>query len=336
MVSLGMGAVSAIGAAIYWTIGIAVDVHWEMPILLGLCVTLTGACAAMMNYLMRHDRFRTASASLVVRTGTAVVAQLAMAFAAASAASLILGFTLGLVVQAAFLALALRISAQRLPFRRRDVGAMYRRYRRQVAVDIPSTLIAAFSLNLPTFLLGLLFNSRVVGFYSIGNRLAVTPLQLFNDALGQTFFQKAARANEAKGHFWDEMKFALLTSGIISLGVLAAILLLARPFIILYLGRDWTPAADMLVILAPMLAMRSLTMSIATTVFVLRKAHWLLFHNIATVALTMLAYAIAAALSMTPIGFLGVTALLLGLEYAVFALFLIWASGRQKRVVTNI
>lgn len=331
LVSAGMGLASAVLSVAYWAFYARGIELLLLPLLLGLCVFLTGACSAMMYALMREDRFRASSSSLVTRIGGTVVVQLALAAVAPSGLSLSLGFASGLVAQALFLLIVHARTSGVPRFRRRDVRAMARRFRRQVAVDIPSTLIAAFSLNLLTFILAGLYGQRVTGFYSIGNRLAITPLQLFNDALGQTFFQKAARAQEAKGHFWDEMKFSLLTSGLISLGVLAAILLFARPFIILYLGRQWAPAADMLVILAPMLAMRSLAMSIATTVFVMRAAHWLFIHNVANVGVTIAAWGIASLLGLGPVAFLGVAALMIGLEYTAFALFLIWASRSQQR-----
>lgn len=328
-IAAGVGLVSMAGAAIYFQLS-ATAVHPALPVLLGLSVFLTGVCSAQSMFLMRHERYRATSSSLLVRTGGAVVVQLALALVAATALSLILGFVFGLLAQAVMLALVIwrRIGPGKPKLR--DMRAMFFRFRRQVTVDIPSTLIAAFSLNLLTFLLAALYGTRTVGFYSIGNRLAVVPLQLFNDALGQTFFQKAARGHEARGHFWDEMKFSLVTSGLLSIGVLVAILLLARPFITIYLGAQWAPAADMLVIMAPMLAVRSLTMSIGTTVFVLRSAHWLFIHNVANVAVTLIAFAIAHFMHLSPLQFLEVAATLLALEYGAFALFLIAAARRTR------
>jgi len=330
----GAGLLSALGAAVYFQLSAtAVGPAW--PILLGLSVFLTGVCSAQSMFLMRHDRYRATSSSLLVRTGGAVVVQIALAFVAATAFSLIVGFVFGLLAQALMLAAVIwrRINPSRPKMR--DMRAMFFRFRRQVMVDIPSTLIAAFSLNLLTFLLSGLYGTRTVGFYSIGNRLAVVPLQLFNDALGQTFFQKAARGHEARGHFWDEMKFSLVTSGLLSVGVLIAILLLARPFITIYLGAQWAPAGDMLVIMAPMLAIRSLTMSIGTTVFVLRSAHWLFIHNVANVLVTLAAFAIARFMHLSSLQFLEVAATFLAMEYAAFGLFLIATARRTRSIALS-
>jgi O-antigen/teichoic acid export membrane protein len=328
-IAAAVGLLSIGAAALYWQLS-GRGTGMLLPLLLGLSVTLTGVCSAQSMFLMRHDRYRAQSLSVLTRTGGAVLAQIGLGLVAATAMSLILGFVFGLLAQALLLAGVIWLRLDPRWPRLRDMRAMFFRFRHQVAVDIPSTLIAAFSLNLLTFLLAALYDTRTVGFYSIGNRLAIVPLALFNDALSQTFFQKAARAKETKGHFWDEMKFSLVTSALLSVAVLAGIVLLARPFITMYLGRQWAPSADMLIILAPMLAVRSLTMSIGTTVFVMRSAHWLFIHNVANVVTTLSAYGISVWLGLSALNFLIVASALLTIEYALFAVFLI-AKARGAR-----
>ncbi|MFS2109180.1 oligosaccharide flippase family protein [Sphingomonas sp. Sphisp140] len=329
-IAAGMGLVSTVGSALYWGVTGA-GVSPVLPLMLGLCVFLTGFCAASSLYLMRHDAYRLNSASLLLRTGGTVLVQIGLAFVWRDPMSLIVGFTAGFAAQALLLAWAVwRFVPPRRP-RLSQMRAMFARYRRQVTVDIPSTFIAAVSLNLLTFLLLSLYGEQAVGYYSLGNRIAILPLQLFNDALSQVFFQKAARAQEERGDFWNEMKFNVIASGLLSIGVLCGVWLLAKPFITIYLGQRWAPAGDILIILAPMLAVRSLCMSIGTTVFVLRRAHWLLLHNIANAAVLGIAYLIARASGLELNSFLWLAAGLLIVEYGAFALWLILAAWRGRK-----
>lgn len=317
----GMGALSATGGAIYWwsVEGVADPLR---PLLLGLTVFFTGFCAAAALYLMRHDWYRVNSASLLARTGAVVLLQVGLAFVWPHPLALIVGFTTGFALQAAIFAWTIWRHIPAGPPRARPMRAMFRRYKRQVAVDIPSTFVAAVSLNLLIFTLAILYGEAVAGFYALGLRIAIMPLQLFNDSLSQVFFQKASQAQRERGEFWPEMKFNLLTSGLFSLAVLAGIWLFAHPFVRLYLGEAWLPAADILVVLAPMLAARSIAMSVATAVFVLKRAHWLLVHNIATAAMHGIAFAVALALDLGAMPFLYLAAALLTAEYLLFALFL--------------
>lgn len=76
-------------------------------------------------------------------------------------------------------------------------------------------------------------------------------------------------------------------------------------------------------------------MSIATTVFVLRAAHWLFVHNVATVILPLAACAAAVLLHLSPIGFLIVASGLLFVEYAAFGGFLALAAKRDRALLAR-
>lgn len=332
-VALIVATVATIGMSVWWW-------HTNTPSpgllapLLFVAVLLTGVANAVTMYLMRHEAFRFASVGVVVRTAVTVLVQLGAALLAPTAAGLIAGFCLGLVAQAGLgLALTRRDHAMGRPDPA-AMRAMFRQFRRQVSVDIPSTLLAAISINLMPFLLQFLYGIRAVGFFAVGQRIAVLPLQLFNDSLAQVFFQRAARAHEERGEFWREFRFTLIASGAISLAMLAGLVLLAKPVVRIYLGPGWDVAGTILVILAPMLAMRSVTMSLATTVFVLKRPEWLFLHNIASVGAIALAFALAWTGGADLIRFLELLALLQGVEYLGFGLLLTLAARRKKQAVS--
>ena len=155
------------------------------------------------------------------------------------------------------------------------------------------------------------------------------PLQLFNDSLSQVFFQRAARAQEERGEFWQEFRFTLLWSGLISLAMLLGMIFLARPVLAIYLGPGWDLAATILIIMAPMLAIRSVTMSLATTVFVLRRPEWLLFHNIAGVVAIAGAFAFAWGTGAGLTEFLLILAILQGAELLCFFAVIAIAARKQ-------
>ena len=336
LVALIVSIIASIGIGIYWW---AIDtpmIGFLVPLLF-VTILLTGAANAVTMYLMRHEAFSFASTGVVVRTATTVIVQLTVAFIWPSAAGLIAGFALGLVGQAA---LGLFLTRRSHSIGRPRIGpmrAMFRRFRRQVSLDIPSTLLSALSINLMPFILQFLYGIRAVGFYSVGQRIAMLPLQLFNDSLSQVFFQRAARAQEERGEFWREFRFTLLASGAISLAMLVGLLLFAQPAVDFYLGPGWEMAGTILVILAPMLALRSVTMSLATTVFVLKRPGWLLLHNVASVAAIAISFIIAWWFNLGLVLFLQVLAVMQGAEYLVFGMVLgaaAW-SGQKRQLETG-
>jgi lipopolysaccharide exporter len=330
-----VGLLSALGAAVYWYLA-GQHVGVALPLLLGLTVALTGICAALSMFMMRHDRYRTQSVSVLTRTASAVLVQVALGLFAATSFSLVLGFVFGLVAQALLLTIETWRHLKPRPPRAREIRAMFFRFRRQVTMDIPSALLSGFYLNILTLFLGVISNQRTVGFYAIGNRLAAVPLQLVNDALSQTFFQKAARARESKGHFWEEMKFGFLTSGALSVAVLVGIVLFARPFIVIYMGARWAPAATMLIILAPMLAAMSVTQSIATAVFVLRKTHWRLIQMTSLFVLHLVIFAVARSLHLSVYVYLAIVSATFAVAWTGYGAVLLIGSRRRFAAVSNV
>lgn len=326
--ALAVAALAAVVLGLYWSWVAAPHLGLLVPLLF-VSVLLTGVANATTMYLMRNESFRYASLGGVVRTAATVLVQLGFVLVMPGPDGLIVGFAAGLVAQSV---MGLGIAMRQFPLGRPHMAgmiAMFRRFRRQVAVDIPGTLVAALSYNLIPFFIQALHGVRAVGHYSLGQRVAVLPLQLFNDSLAQVFFQRAARAQEARGEFWNEFRFTLLASSGVGLVTLIGLWLFARPVIAIYLGPNWGIAADILVILAPMLAIRGVAMSLATTVFVLQRPAWLLWHNLVSMAAIALAAGIAWQRHEDVVGFVWWLSLIQGIEYAGFGLILMRAAHRR-------
>jgi lipopolysaccharide exporter len=327
-IAFAVSVVSTVLISLWWWYA-AVPSAVILALMLFLTVLLTGVTNATTMFLMRHDNFRFASVGVVLRTATTVLLQLGFAWVWPSPLGLIVGFCAGLAAQAA---MGLIISSRSQGLGKPHTGqmrAMLRRFRGQVSVDLPGSLLAALSFNLIPFFLQFLYGIRAVGHFSVGQRIAVLPLQLFNDSLSQVFFQRAARAQEERGEFWQEFRFTLLASGLISLAMLLGMLFLARPVLAIYLGPGWDLAATILVIMAPMLAIRSVTMSLATTVFVLRRPEWLLFHNLAGVLAIAAAFGFAWATKASLTQFLLLLAVLQGAELLCFFAVIAIAARKQ-------
>lgn len=313
-------AVAVISTAIIltWWYYTALPSAGILALMLFFAVFLTGISSATMMFLMRHDNVRFASIGVVLRTATTVILQLGFAVVWPSPLGLIVGYCVGLAAQA-LLGLVVSSRSQGLGKPRKgQMRAMLRRFRGQVSIDLPGTLLAALSLNLLPFFLQFLYGIRSVGHFSVGQRIAILPMQLFNDSLARVFFQRAARAQEERGEFWQEFRFTLLWSSLISLVMLLGMIFFARPILAIYLGPGWGLAATILIIMAPMLAIRSVTMSLATTVFVLRRPEWLLFYNLAAVTTIAGSFAFAWVTGIVLTEFLTILAVLEGAELLCF------------------
>lgn len=292
----------------------------DLALLVGIGVFLSGYALAALALLVRLERYRHYSRSLMVRSLATAAGQIGLWLALPGALGLILGFCIGSAAQAASLWWSLRhIRWRRSTTKHRR--AIAARYRRQVMTDIPSTLVAGVVLNIMNVLLLALYSRVEVGYYSLAYRVAVLPLALISGSLSEVFFQKASASYRSKGTFWNELRFNVLVSAGLSAFIFAMLGLLARPVFALAFGRGWLPAADLLILLLPMLTVRFVSASIQTAPLVVGRAKVLLFQHVGLLAAMLIAYLAAKALALPIDRYVLLTSILMTLVYACYVTY---------------
>ena len=286
----------------------------------GFGVFLTGYVLAALALIVRQERFPLYSRSMLVRSLATAVMQAGLWLILPQATGLIIGFCAGLAMQAALLWWSIRHVRWRrsTATHRRAVTA---RYKRQVLTDIPSTLIAGAVLNIMTVLILDLYSREQVGYYSLAFRIAVLPLTLISGSLSDVFFQKASAAYRATGTFWNELRFNVVISGALSVFIFAPLGLLAKPIFAFALGSRWIPAADMLVLLLPMLMVRFVSATIQTAPLVIGRARFLLLQHLGLLAAILATYAAARTFSWPIDAYVLLTSVLMATVYACYVAF---------------
>lgn len=289
----------------------------DLALLVGVGVFLTGYVLAALALITRQERFALYSRSMLARSIATAAVQAGLWFLIPQALGLILGFCAGLATQAALLWWSAREVRWRrsTPAHRRAIMA---RYRRQVMTDVPSTLVAAVVLNIMTVLILDLYSREEVGFYSLAFRIAVLPLTLISGSLSDVFFQKASAAYRATGKFWKELRFNVIVSGAISIFIFAPLGLLARPIFAFALGDRWVPAADMLVLLLPMLMVRFVSATVQTAPLVIGRARILLFQHLGLLAAILAAYGAARLFGLPIDTYVLLSSVLMAFVYACY------------------
>lgn len=303
---------------------------WDIALAIAVGVLLTGYTLTAGALLFRQERFRLSAQSLMLRSLVTAAFQIGLWFVLPGALALIIGFCLGFAAQALTMFRGLRSTSWKrsLPRHRRAVQA---RFRRQVSVDIPSMLLGAVVLNVMNLLLLDLYSREQVGFYSLAFRVAVLPLSLISGSLSDVFFQKASASYRRCGAFWSELRFNITTASFLSLVIFVPMALLAPPLFRIVFGQRWLTAADMLVLLVPMLAVRFVSATIQTAPLVVGKANWLLAQNIGLVTVMLIVYGAAKVVQLPIHSYLLMTSLLMALVYGCNVAFIAWTVNRSYR-----
>lgn len=168
------------------------------PWLLALAVLLGGLSSALGQWHGRHRKFGYVSRARVGGSVTVTACQLgAGALGNATPAGLVHGSVAGSAATTLILGIQLGGDGRRRLLRGQRLAPMVAgaaRYRKFPLLSTWSILLNSVSWQLPALLLGYFFDSAVVGFYALGFRMLQMPMGLLGSAIGQVFFQRAARA----------------------------------------------------------------------------------------------------------------------------------------------
>jgi O-antigen/teichoic acid export membrane protein len=326
--NIGVSLAAAVATGIYGLV--TKNVAMDLAILVGFGVFLSGYTLAALALLVRLERFPLYSRSLLLRSLVTAAAQILLWLVLAQALGLILGFCAGLAAQAIVLRWGLRgISMRRSTSR--QWRAVTARYRRQVLTDIPSTLLAGVVLNVLNVLILDLYSRDEVGYYALAFRVAVLPLTLISGPLSDVFYQKACASYRASGAFWNELRFNVGTSAMLSLAIFIPLGVLARPVFAIAFGSKWLPSAEILLLLLPMLITRFISATVQTAPLVIGQVRFLLFQHIGLVAVIVAVYAAGKLLQLDIRTYLLLTSCSTAVVYAAYLLSisaLVWRNFR--------
>ena len=76
--------------------------------------------------------------------------------------------------------------------------ALGKRYKKFPKFDMPSAIMNTASIQVPILLLGSLFSTSTVGFFSLSHKFISMPMSIIGGSIGQVFFQKSVEVKNNK------------------------------------------------------------------------------------------------------------------------------------------
>jgi len=130
-----------------------------------------------------------------------------------------------------------------------ELKLLAKRYNKFPKFYSPSTLINNLSWQIPNFFLNFFFSPVIVGFYTLGERIIRTPMNMIGQTVAQVFFQRGAeayRSGSLKNLFLETVQ--MLTR----VGLLPILILMVtgRELFAVVLGNQWAMAGVYAQILA--------------------------------------------------------------------------------------
>lgn len=310
-------AITGVVAVCFLAFGVFADSLGYWVLLWPLAVLFGGLAQVLAANAIRYGRFGQVAGANLLKSIVTAASQLIMGLFGLGPGGLISGNFLGM--SSANLRLARPVIADLRQVRpsRRQMRAAAREYSQFPIHTMPATLINAAFLSGTPLVVGWLFGTVTLGFWSIANSFVYIPSTLVSQAVGQAYYRKAVAVRysvqEAKRLF-DRTVASLAGVSFIPFAVAAVI----SPYLFAFVfGEEWRVAGEYAQVMMPAVWVRFVTAPVATTAL----AHSANRVQLFTSALQVIAVAVTVgatlALGLSAIGFLIVLSALLVLAQGV-------------------
>ena len=234
-----------------------------------LIIFLTGVYQSLNYWLNRKKIYQGLATNKVIQSSITAGSNLGFGFNGFGVSGFILGSVIGQIT-AVFLVARIFFKGNRnfiALVNLKKIIALAKKYKNVPKYNAPHALMNSASLNMPVFIISYFFSSGSTGFFTLANRVLLSPISVFTYSYGQVFLQglthnKNKKENEVQ--FFNNSLFKLLGYSFFPF----LLLFIFSPSIFgIVFGQTWIVAGEYAQILVPMLYL-TFTGSILSSVIV--------------------------------------------------------------------
>ena len=206
----------------------------------------------------RQTRYKTLAMVKAFQSGVTGGTGVAFGFSSLGSAGLIYSAIAGQIVAAGSLVSASG-SKESLLFRKIKkvkLIALLKKYSIFPKINLPHSFLNSFSSELPILLLSQFFFAATTGFYSLANRVVLSPASLIAAPYAQVFFQKISQLYREKREIETFFNATLYKLAFFALLPFVIILLFAPQIFSILFGDEWRVAGEYTQVLVPMFYFR--------------------------------------------------------------------------------
>jgi len=277
--------------------------------ILALGVLLAGTYATFSSWAVRCHSYALLARTRLVQSISGVAVSLALGFMGVAPAGLLLGSVANSAAGSSTLARRFRSSKgleRRAGGTSPTIVSCAKRYRRFPLYTTWQAVLNAASQYAPPVVFSGVFGAAVAGQYGLAMRLCILPVAVVGQSMSQVFFGEAATVKSDRDALAALTEQAAGRMVAISLPVFGVLLAFGPALFASVLGARWTTAGLYCQILAPRLAVATVSTSLSFLPMVLERQAAAAVYAVFEAALALAALAVAI---VTQIPVLGVAAI---------------------------
>lgn len=327
--------ITAVVAVVLVVLGVFADSLGNFVLLWPLAVFFGGVAQVLAANAIRYGKFGLVAGANLLKASVTAVAQIVFGVLGFGSGGLMTGNFLGM--SSANVRLAKPVVAdlrQTRPSLAR-MRAAAREYSQFPLHTMPANLINVAFLSGTPLIVGWLFGTVTLGFWSLANSFVYMPSTLVSQAVGQAYYRKAVAVRESTREakrLFDRTVTSLAALSFIPFALLAVV----SPYLFAFVfGEEWRVAGQYAQVMMPAVWVRFFSAPVSTTAL----AHSANRVQLVTTSLQLMAVAVTVvvtlAVGLEPLGFLILLSALLVAVQAVSLLLIRRTIGRGQPPVAQ-
>lgn len=236
----------------------------------------------------REKKYSKISNSIILRTLSTSVLQVCSGLLRKDALFLILGNIIGFLLSTIYLIRKFKIN-KIIVFNTLNILNVAKRYSDFPKINIFNNLLYNLSQYLVHVFITFTYEIKYVGFYTLIQRIMLTPTSIIGKSISQVFFQHmkdSQKFNNQKKIFFETLKILIIISGII----FSIIYIYIEDIFLILFGENWIEAGEMAKILIPLFFTQFIRSSINTITMIYEKQKEQMFINLAMLFVIILVF----------------------------------------------
>ena len=152
-----------------------------------------------------------------------------------------------------------------------EMWAAAKAHRKQVLYSTPALFVNSYSYTCITLLIEDIFDTTVLAYYSISNRVLGMPIALICGNVAKVYIEEASKEYNATGRFVKAFSKSLIFLIALAVPMFFAMYYLAPPLCEVFLGKGWFIAGEYIKILALMFSFRLIGTALSQSLTVCNK-----------------------------------------------------------------
>ena len=232
------------------------------------------SATTLYYYNNRIEKYKILSNNQIIQSSSQGFFNLSIGYFNKVSGGLVFGTFFANMISFIYLFIKTKTHFRTYVFKKDNIIKVSKEYNKFPKYNLSSNFLENISSQIPIFLLGAFFNSTIVGFYSLSQRVISIPIGIFGRSVGDVFRQEAIKQLNEKGNCRRIFLLTFKKLLLISLLPFLLFYFIAPELFNIVFGSNWIIAGEYAKILTPLFFLQFISSPLSNMFMIAQKQEY--------------------------------------------------------------